>query len=364
MKRKMFGVLLVGVACGSYSYSAAAQSSVDMTGLLTAGVSYSNNLGGHSNVYENSGILRPNTLSFIGKEDLGDGTKAIFYLGTNFSMSSGAVLGAPGSLFSRQSYVGLSNDRYGTLTFGEQRDFMFDTLSIQQYSGAYYEGLYGSHQGPFPTFGVPYALKGSYDVDRLNGEALSNTLKYKSASISGFTFGAMYGFGGVAGYFGNSSSSSYSLNYAFGSGGVGAAYTMAKQPTIDNGSAGIRNIGVGGRYRVDSVQFALLGSVSRNTGTGAQIDAMDVTLSYDISPFWNLATTYTYMGGNDVLNNVHANQVASNLTYQLSKRTSIYASFAWQRASGARALAQINSMTSASSSSVQSTAALNIQHLF
>ena len=61
------------------------------------------------------------------------------------------------------------------------------------------------------------------------------------------TFGAMYGFGGVAGHFGNSSSSSFTVNYEFGSGGVGAAYTMAKSPTIDNGNDGIRNIGVGGK---------------------------------------------------------------------------------------------------------------------
>jgi predicted porin len=108
--------------------------------------------------------------------------KQSFYLGTVFSLSSGSVMGAPGSLFSRESYVGLS-DRYGTVTFGEERDFMFDTLTIQQYSGAFYEGVYGSHQGPFPTFGAPYNLKGSNDVDRLNGEALNNTVKFKCASL-------------------------------------------------------------------------------------------------------------------------------------------------------------------------------------
>jgi predicted porin len=174
----------------------------------------------------------------------------------------------------------------------------------------------------------------------------------------------MYGFGGVAGEFGNSSSNSFSVNYEFASGGIGAAYTLAKSPTIDHGNAGIRNIGMGVRYRVGSLQFALLGTTSRNTGTGAQIDALDVSLSYDISPFWNLATTYTYMGGNNLLDNVHANQVARTLTYRLSKRTILYATSSWQRASGADALARINSLTSASSSNVQSTASLNIQHLF
>lgn len=81
--------------------------------------------------------MRPNTLSFQGREDLGGGLKALFYLGTLFSMNTGGILGVPGSLFSRESYVGLSNP-FGTLTFGQQRDFTFDTLTVQQYAGIFY----------------------------------------------------------------------------------------------------------------------------------------------------------------------------------------------------------------------------------
>ena len=353
------GCLLLGCSSGAF-----AQSSVYITGLLGAGLGYTSNVGGHSSVYQDNGVLRPNTLSFQGKEDLGGGVKALFYLGTLFSMTNGAVLGAPGSLFSRESYVGLS-DQYGTLTFGQQRDFMFDTLTVNQYSGTYYQGLWGAHQGPFPGFGVPYVVGGSYDFDRLNGEALNNAVKFKSANFSGLTFGAMYGFGGVAGHFGNSSSSSFSVDYHFGSGGLAAVYTMAKSPTNENGNEGIRNIGVGGKYRIDDVQFAVLGTVSRNTGNGAQIDALDATVSYDFSPFWNLATTYTYMGGNATLDNVHANQVGAILTYRLSKRTSVYGNYVWQKASGPDALARINStQTSPSSSGAQTMVGISIMHIF
>lgn len=351
-------VLLLGCSTG-----ALAQSSVSISGFLGAGLGYTSNVGGHSNVYETNGIARPNQLIFQGREDLGGGLQALFYLGSLFSLSNGAVLGAPGSLFSRESYVGLSN-QYGTLTFGQQRDFMFD-MTVQRYSGSFYQGLYGAHQGPFPTFGVPYVVGGSYDFDRLNGEALNNAVKFKSANFSGLTFGAMYGFGGVAGQFGNSSSSSFTVNYEFGSGGVAAAYTMAKYPTIDKGNDGIRNIAVGGKYLVTAVQFAVLGTISRNTGTGAQIDAVDATVSYDFTPFWNFATTYTYMGGNKVLESAHANQVGATLTYRLSKRTSVYGTYVWQRASGNGALARINStQTSPSSSDAQTMVGLSIMHLF
>ncbi|CAE6787422.1 hypothetical protein R69776_04596 [Paraburkholderia nemoris] len=357
--------LLGGIGCVLLGCSSAAfaQSSVILSGFLGAGIAYTSNVGGRSNVYESNGVLRPNTIAMQGKEDLGGGAQVLFYLGTLFTMNSGTILGAPGSLFSRESYVGLSN-RYGTLTFGQQRDFMFD-MTTHGYAGGYNQGLWGAHQGPFPTFGVPYVIGGSYDFDRLNGEAVNNSVKFKSASFSGLTFGAMYGFGGVAGHFGNSSASSFTVNYEFGLGGVGAAYTMAKPSTISNGNDGIRNIGVGGKYAPGQAQFSVLGTVSRNTATGAQINAIDATVSYDFSPFWNLATTYTYMGGNRVLDSVHANQIDATLTYRLSKRTSLYGTYAWQRASGNGALARINStQTSPSSSNAQTLVGISIAHIF
>jgi predicted porin len=122
---------------------------------------------------------------------------------------------------------------------------------------------------------------------------------------------------------------------------------------------------VGGKYRVESFQLAVLGTISRNTGTGAQIDAVDVTASYDFSPFWSLATTYTYMGGNAVLDSAHANQTDATLTYHFSKRTSVYGTCVWQKASGQGALARINStQTSPSSSDAQTMVGISIMHLF
>lgn len=311
-----------------------------------------------------AGVLRPNTIWINGQEDLGDGYKALFSLSSIFGMNNGSILGAPGALFSRESFVGLSN-QFGTLTLGQQRDFMFDTLTVQGYAGTSYQGIWGAHMGPFSSFGVPYAVGNSYDFDRLNGEALNNAVKFKSASFNGLTFGAMYSFGGVPGHFGNSSGSSFTVNYQFADGGIGAAYTMAKMPSIAQGNAGIRNFGIGGRYKFGDTQLALLGTVSRNTATGAQIDSLDATISYDFSAFWTLAGTYTYMGSNAQLSNAHANQVSGTLTYRFSKRTSVYASLAWQRASGQNAFARINStLPSASSSAVQTSVALNIQHAF
>ena len=93
------GLVLLGCSSGAF-----AQSSVYISGFLGSGIGYTSNVGGHSVVSETNGVLRPNSFSLQGKEDLGGGLQALFYLGSLFSMSTGTVLGAPGSL-DRKSVV-------------------------------------------------------------------------------------------------------------------------------------------------------------------------------------------------------------------------------------------------------------------
>ena len=75
------GLLLLG--CSSEAF---AQSSVYISGFLGAGIGYTSNVAGHSSVSETNGVLRPNSFAMQGKEDLGGGLQALFYLGTLFSM--------------------------------------------------------------------------------------------------------------------------------------------------------------------------------------------------------------------------------------------------------------------------------------
>ncbi|WP_224788610.1 porin [Pandoraea terrae] len=355
--------LVASLLCGGLTHAVYAQSNVEITGLLGAGVGYSSNIGGRSNVTANPGILRPSAVIFRGNEDLGDGNRAVFYLGSLFSILNGNVFGGPGSLFSRESYVGLGN-RYGTLTVGNQRDFMFDSLTLNRYPGSFFEGSYAAHQGPFPKFGVSYSAQGSFDFDRVNGEAIANTVKFRSADFSGLTFGAMYGFGGVPGSFGRSSSSSFGINYEYANAGIGAAYTMVKSPSTNSGNDGIRNIGLGARYGFDKAVISGLATVSRNTATGAQITAFDLSVGHDFSAVWYASATYTYMRGNAQLNNNHANQLTSLLGYRVSKRTTVYVDAAWQVASGANAMAQVNSSAGPASGNRQFVSTFSIQHTF
>ncbi|OLL28570.1 hypothetical protein BTH42_26565 [Burkholderia sp. SRS-W-2-2016] len=338
-------------------------SGVQLGGLVGAGVNYLSDVGGSSSTYMSpAGVLRPNFFYLRGSEDLGGGVKSVFLLSTMFSVANGANLGGTGSMFSRESYVGLSNG-WGTLTAGSHRDFMFD-LAINGYAGSYFAGIVGSHQGPFAGFGVPYGTGGATDFDRVNGEALNNTVKFASANFSGLTFGAMYGFGGQAGRFGASSSNSFGVNYSNALLGVGAAYTLAKYPQINNGDGGIRNIGVGANVRPAPWRFALLATWSRNTATGGQIAAYDATVGYDITPALGTTLTYTFMDGNQVLLDKRAQSLAASLKYNFSPRTTVYVVVVAQRASGPGAKAQIGGTPGASGSGSQVITSLGLQTVF
>jgi predicted porin len=237
-------------------------------------------------------------------------------------------------LFNRVALVGLSNDRYGSVTLGNQYDFMFETLTLGLYDGAFlFGGLYDFRQGPFTALGIPNNPTGSFDFDRMAGATrVANSVKYRSPDLSGFTFGALYGFGGVPGSFSSDSTMSFGANYANGPLGIGAAYVDVKYPQLGNGHDSIRNFGFGAHYKFTSVLAMLLYTNTKNTASGAQIDVYKAGAQWSIAAPWSLGLDYQYMKGNDVLQNNKAQQVTAAVQYSFSKRTIAYVEGIYQRA--------------------------------
>ena len=313
-----------------------AQGSVTLQGMVDGGVTWVNNEHGGSVTQFDSGIFAPNVLTLSASEDLGGGTKALFNLTSQFDLGSGATIPGAGQIFNRTAYVGLSDERLGTVTFGNQYDFMFDTLTLGLFDGAFlFGGLYDFRQGPFSALGIPQNPTGSFDFDRLAGATrVANAVKYRSPSFSGFSFGALYGFGGVAGSFSANSTISAGMNYENGPLAVGVAYIEAKYPELGNGHEGIRNFGAGAHYRFGSVLAMLLYTNTRNTASGAKIDVYKAGAYWTISGPWSVGLDYQYMKGNTVLENNKAQQITTAVQYHFSKRTMVYVEAVYQRAGG------------------------------
>ncbi|HEY1610740.1 MAG TPA: porin, partial [Paraburkholderia sp.] len=126
-----------------------------------------------------------------GKEDLGNGLRAIFTLESGMAMNTGA-LQQGGRLFGRQAFVGLQSDRYGAVMLGRQMTPMYrfflalDPLGYSSYGFSAQDSqfvgradnsvAYLGHAGPFElnalysfgydavTYSVPVA--GSFRVGK------------------------------------------------------------------------------------------------------------------------------------------------------------------------------------------------------
>ncbi len=359
--------LLAGVAS-----SAHAQSSVTLYGLIDAGISYVNHSkspgGSDSLIKYDDGVAQGSRWGLRGTEDLGGGLKALFVLENGFNTGNG-TMGQNNSLFGRQAYAGLSKNGLGSLTFGRQYAFTTDYLGANYSTGGQtVAGNYAYHVN---------------DIDQLTSSRINNAVKFSSANLAGFTFGAMYGFSNQAGAFagapstgsgasaaaGSSRAYSFGANYAAGPFSVGAAFTdihypgQATQPFttslfgVATGSSGsqirdLRAYGVGGRYTLGQATLWALWTNTRldpTAGTATTYNAYEIGGKYALTSALTGGLGYTYSRATDSFN-AHWNQIDASVDYALSKRTDIYLLGIYQKASGTvngvAVPAQIGSSTS------------------
>jgi len=143
VKRMMAASAVFGVV--TTSHIAHAQSTVTLYGLISTGILYTSNAGGHSQVSMASGPEQLPRFGLKGSEDLGGGTAAIFTLENGFNSANG-TLGQGGRMFGRLAYVGLTNDRFGTVTMGRQLEEMAQQLYWSE-AGVLFRGLRDAYRG-------------------------------------------------------------------------------------------------------------------------------------------------------------------------------------------------------------------------
>lgn len=344
----------------SIAGAAAAQGSVTLYGIVDAGVTYrsnerTGNVGayqGHSDVGVTSGNLSGSRWGLKGKEELGNGLAAIFLLEDGFDISNGTA-GQGGRLFGRQAFAGLADQRYGSLTMGRQYtsldDFVGPVAPVSAIGG------FGAHPG---------------DIDDLDQTTrVNNSIKYTSANYSGFTFGALYAFGGQPGSLKNQNTWSVGGGYANGPLHLGAGYersdnskTGPNDPTdgkwqgtydgtfnssINEGYASAQSqqvVAAGATWdfgpalvgvNYSNVQYKA-GANSLYSGT-ATFNIAGIFGMWNVQPKTHLFAGYSYTRGSHVDgldDEAQYHNVSLGALYDLSTRSTVYLLAGYQHASG------------------------------
>jgi predicted porin len=344
------------------SSHAFAQSSVTLFGIADNGIFYTSNqtsLGstknGKSAVQAQAGVWTGSQFGLKGKEDLGDGTAAIFNLDSRFNLNTGASQ-FTNAMFGQWAYVGLTNPRYGTLTGGRQLTPYYTLLS--PYSPTtWLTGFSGAHPGDIDNLDTTYKT--------------SNTLVYLSPSVHGFTVGGSYAFGGQPGSFNLGSSWSAGIQYRIGAAGIAAAIerfnnaapgggawsanSTATAGTTQQGVSALTNgyqtaaaqqrIAVTGGYAFTSKLDVSLSysNVQYIAGTNSAFksttiwNTLGAVVHYGVTPAASIAAGYSYTRAakaNGITSGAQYQQVSFAQYYALSKSTGVYAVEAYQRSNG------------------------------
>lgn len=375
MKFKL-GVLAVWLAM--LSTQAYAQNSVTLYGIISTGIGYVNNEGGKSAVQMFSGANQNNRWGLKIREELGDGLAAIAQLENGFSSTNG-TLGQGGRMFGRQAFVGLSSNRYGTLTFGRQYDMMWDYLD------RYEPQAFG------PGFGTTFG-----DSDNVEGNfRYNNSVKYASPNYGGFTFEGLYAFSNQAGDFSQNSAWSAGAGYDNGKFRLMAAYLHIDRPGTANPNGAVtddyagapfalfhtspldKTVGVkhqevfaaGGVYRMGPFSVAGMYSNVHFTyldNTGVNLDNYDVIGVYQLTPALSVSAAWLYTNGRyqGVDANPHWHQGQVSIDYFFSKRTDVFAFANYVRASNGPLAPAVIFQASPSSTRSQLLLLTGIRHLF
>jgi predicted porin len=324
--------LVLALAAALTSGAALAQSNVQIYGSIDMGFSHrgDNIVSGVDNKNAiDSGNSDGNRIGFKGSEDLGNGLKALFSLEMGFLTDTGMTDTAVGNgTFSRQAYVGLSSNTYGTLLAGRLYTPQYTFLSAIDPFG---EGTVGTFAN---TFGNDItAAGGTLLVPRLD-----NAVAYVTPDFSGFNVTAAYSTNGIGqDQRGNSDANIrvYGVlpRYTNGPLDVGVNYHVIDFGKDVGGTLGldkVRNWTLGGSYDFGLVKLA---AFYADTKVQYDVDADLKVKNWMVGasvPFGKHAVLASYNASKaeqSGLSDAAAHQWALGYTYSLSQRTTLYAAY-------------------------------------
>jgi predicted porin len=321
--------LLALAVLGALTTAASAQSNVTVYGVVDMGLSLERGSAAGSVNKLTSGIGSGSRLGFKGTEDLGGGLTALFTLENGFLADTGGIAQS-GQLFGRQAWVGLGS-RFGTVTLG------------RQYAPHYLTTVFAD---PFSS-GFAGDSKNLIQAVGTAGGRMDNSVKYATPTVNGFSGEAAYVAGEVAGD--NSAGRQFgaAVGYAAGPFAVRAAYHNRNNDTALVQSDSTRNSLLAATYDFEVAKvFAAYGvnkgpfsSPLRNannpynftvapTARSITDDSNDVLVGVTV-PVGAGTVMASYIRKDDKTGaNRDADQWAFGYRYALSKRTTLYTTYA------------------------------------
>lgn len=318
MKKSLLALAVLGAFAGA----AYAQSSVTIYGVVDTSISRIDQ-GNESVTGMDSGNNAASRIGFKGVEDLGNGLKAEFVLENGINSDDGTG----GAGFSRLAFVGLDGG-FGKVRLGKQEIQTKEMLS---------------QVDPFGAAGMVNA------VDFINGGGLDqrvgNQITWTSNNYSGFSATVGYIFGEQPGD--NSAGRGYGLRLGYANGPLNVQFAYEKQNTTngagfefnaddgtidptDAADTDVKNALLGATYNFGA--FKLHGIYGQNKTddnlTGDSFKIRSYLLGVTV-PFGASAIRAEYIrNDNRDIDNADSNVYALSYTYAMSKRTTLYATYA------------------------------------
>ena len=323
---------LIALAVLAASGAAMAQSSVTLYGVVDAGVTYINGKDNWSGV--TSGNNLTSRLGFRGVEDLGGGLKANFNLEGGFNLDTGdgasSYAGAKagdGFQFKRRATVGLEGG-FGEVRLGRELTAAYNATARYDVFGSV--GIGRSRL--WEDGNVVDAATNATAVT--TNQRINNAVTYVSPNFSGFKVGVNYGFGETTN--GNSDSSYMSAGLMYDNGPLSLGLGLERLNSGANSFAvgdKINVVSLGGSYDLGVVK--LLGGYRQSTAKDVTIFGDDnkrsgymLAVTAPVGP-GTVRAAYNRYENELVGNKGKADQFAVGYVYGLSKRTSVYGTYAY-----------------------------------
>jgi predicted porin len=297
--------LLALAALTAFAGAASAQSSVTLFGIVDAGIARLSAGGNSKTGMTNSGY-NSSRLGFRGVEDMGGGLKAGFWLEGQLSNDDG---NAAGMNWQRRSTVSLMGG-FGEIRLGRDYTPTFWNLTVYDPFGT--NGI-----GSNTTIGMTGAAGNNVAAVRSN-----NAISYFSPAMGGFSFQVMKAFGeNVSGTTKNNDYLGFRAGYAAGPVSFHGAYGKT-EGTTDALDQKVMNFG--GSFKAGVITGSLL-YTQEKTGSGLKITAIEPGIMVAVGA----GVIRASYARHDVKGSSNDwNKIAVGYLHNMSKRTTLYTTYA------------------------------------